>query len=280
MQFLIIDCETTGLEEADEPITIGALLCRYTELRDGTLLETYYSKQQPSREISYEAQAIHGITKQQLLGKLFDLDNLRRLIDSAEFIIAHNARFDARMIYKVMPSIINKSWRCTYNQLTYPDEMHRESLDSLCSLNSVERSHPHNALRDCESLLNVLNKRQGKTTRSNTYLGRVVKEPEWPVFSKRHPMLRLESTNHIVFSEINEPRLLECVGRSPIKLWTMDHLDFVVGYSRYGQYHGRQGEVFRFLKTDNPHVSYSKGESDDYVVQSYSDNTFVIGQSG
>lgn len=279
MRFLIVDCETTGLEEDDEPISIGAILCEYTELRTGEILQTYYSEQQPSRDISCEAHAIHGISEQQLRGELFNLELLSGLIDSAEIVLAHNARFDARMLCKKLPHILRKSWRCTFNQLTYPNEVHRESLDLLCRLNGVERLSPHNALRDCQSLLGVLNKRLGKTTRSNTHLGRVVTEPAWPVFSKRHPMIRLESTNDILFSQVNEPRLLECVASSPIRLWTKDHLDFVVGYFRYGKHHGRQSELFRFLKADNPHVSHSMDEGDDYLVQSFNDNEIVIGPS-
>lgn len=279
MRLLIVDCETTGVEEDDEPISIGAILCQYTELRSGEVLETYYSEQQPSRDVSYQAHAIHGISEQQLLGKLFDIENLSRIIDRADIILAHNARFDARMLCKEVPRILNKSWRCTFNQLTYPYEVHRQSLDLLCRLTGIGRLSPHNALRDCESLLGVLNKRLGKTTRSNTHLGRVVTEPAWPVFSKRHPLIRLESTNHILFSQINEPHLLECVASSPIRLWTKEHLDFVVGYFRYGQYHGRQGEIFRFLKSDNPHVSHNTDEGDDYVVQSFNDNEIMIAPS-
>ena len=280
MRFLIIDCETTGVEDDDEPISIGAILCGYTHTRNGEALERYYSEQQPSRDISSQAQAIHGLTEPQLLGKVFDTETLSRLIDTAEIVLAHNARFDARMLCKEFPHILNKSWRCTFNQLAYPYEAHRQSLDSLCRLTGMERVTPHNALRDCESLLGALNKRLGKTTRSSTLLGRVISEPAWPVFSKRHPMIRLESTNHILFSQINEPRLLECVASSPIRLWTKDHLDIVVGYCHYGQYHGRQGEVFRFLKADNAHVCHNMVEGDDYSVKSFNDNKIVIGPIG
>lgn len=280
MRFLIVDCETTGVEEVDEPIEIGAVLCEFSASRDGEAIETYYSEQQPSRPISIEAMATHGIYPENLTGKSFDLVHFNRLVESADVIIAHNARFDARMLFKVAPQIIGKSWRCTFNQITYPSELNRESLDYLCRQSKVERQTPHNALDDCKSLLGVLNTRLGKTTRSNTHLGRVLAEPDWRVFSRRNPMLRLESTDGIVFSEINEPRLLECTETSPIQLWTKDHLDFVVGYFRYGHYHGRQGQLFRFLKVDNPHILCAADEARDYAVKKFADAYVVIGPSG
>ncbi|QOW22032.1 exonuclease domain-containing protein [Novilysobacter avium] len=280
MRFLVVDCETTGLEDVDEPITIGAILCDFSASRDGEVIETYYSEQQPSRPISIQAMATHGIYDEDLAGKAFDLARFNQLVESADVIIAHNARFDARMLFKVSPQIIGKNWRCTFNQITYPSELNRESLDYLCLQCKVERRNPHNALNDCESLLGVLNTRLGKTKRSNTHLGRVLAEPEWRVFSRRNPMLRLESTDGIVFSEINEPRILECAETSPIQLWTKDHLDFVVGYFRYGHYHGRQGELFRFRKVDNPHIACATDEALDYMVKKFTDASVIIGPSG
>lgn len=101
MRFLIVDSETTGLEDADEPISIGALLCQLTEFRDGEVLETYYSEQEPSRPISLDAEMTHGLCEEQLRGKNFELATFLRLVESADVLIAHNARFDARMLCKV-----------------------------------------------------------------------------------------------------------------------------------------------------------------------------------
>jgi DNA polymerase III subunit epsilon len=278
MKFAVVDCETTGLEQEDEPVSIGVLLCNADAMGVGAIVDSWYGEQSPSALMSAPAGMIHGIAPCQLTGKYFNTEELRSFLDRAELIFSHNARFDARMIGKVLPDIVSRNWRCSLKQ-TRCAEFDDKSLDSICAHFSINRPNPHNALLDCEALLEALVQRTGKTARSKTYLQRLLEAPRWPVFLRKDPFLTLNSTNDIIFSYINEPVLMECSIGTQVRLWTSPNIDFVVGYARINGYCGSQGECFRFKKVDNPAVAKGISNQTEYVVSAYEGSSILVSPS-
>lgn len=275
MKFAVVDCETTGLEDHDQPISIGVLLGAADPTGVGVALESWYGEQAPSVRMSAEAEMIHGIAPSQLAGQQFNITVLQNILNRADLIISHNARFDARMIGKVLPDIVSKSWRCSLNQ-TSCAEFQKQSLDNICAHFSIKRPYPHDALSDCEALLEALSTRTGSTLRSKTYLQRTLAAPRWPVFLKKDPFLALNSTDNIVFSAVNDSVLMECPIGTPIRIWTNPNIDFVVGYARINSYAGGQGESFRFNKADNPEIVATLSNETEYVVEGYKGSSILI----
>lgn len=275
MRLAIVDCETTGIDDDDEPISFGVVVAELGADGVGYPQACLYQEREPSVLISPDAEAVHGIDSSTLKGKSFDANTIFETMAGAECVISHNARFDARMLAKVLPEALSWNWRCTLRQRPFFDT-HHMSLQTICERFGISRPAVHNALSDAEALLQALNQRTGKTARSKTYLQRVVAAPRWPVFATRNPLLVLNSSDNILFSSLNEKILLECQPGTQIRLWTHQGLDFIVGYARINGYCGGQGECFRFSKRDNPHVVAKLETIHEYVVQSISDSEVLI----
>jgi DNA polymerase-3 subunit epsilon len=275
MRLAIVDCETTGLEDEDEPISLGVVVVKLGAEGVGEAQERLYQERTPSVPISLNAELVHGITAEALEGKSFDPSSIHEALDRAECVVSHNARFDARMLAKVLPDALSWNWRCTLRQKPFFD-VQEPSLQAICDRFGIVRPPIHNALSDAEALLCALNNRPGKTTRSKTYLQRIVASPRWPVFAKKDPFLILNSTDNILFSSLSEKVLLECQPGTQIRLWTHSGIDFVVGYARVNGYCGGQGECFRFSKLDNPHVVDNLESGREYVIQEFSDSGVLV----
>lgn len=275
MRLAIVDCETTGVDEDDEPISIGVVIVEVGSDGEGAVQGRLYQERAPSVPISLGAELVHGITDSALTGKAFDLASIHRTLEGTECIVSHNARFDARMLAKVLPRALSWSWRCTLRQRPF-FELPEPSLQAICAHFGVLRPPIHNALADAEALLSALNHRPGKTTRSKTYLQRIAASPSWPVFAQKDPFLALSSTDNILFSSLSEKVLLECQPGTQIRLWTHSGIDFVVGYARINGYVGGQGECFRFSKLDNPHVVNTLENGQEYEVKEFSGVAVVV----
>lgn len=175
----IVDCETTGLTEQDQPISIGLILVEIDQ--QGRLvkrLDQYYGTQEATVPIHPAAQKVHGMSAETLKGRRFDTRKIAEILSQAEIAVAHNASFDARMIAKIAP--FSRYWRCSLRQFPWVLETSRK-LDDVCAQLGVDRPLPHNALADCEALLSCLLKHKGKTERSRTYLSLLLARDGYPV---------------------------------------------------------------------------------------------------
>ena len=149
---LVLDTETTGISNTDEPIEVAAAL--YEVDLDGNLVakvDSYCGRREPSVPISFMAQKVHKITRADLIGRDFDHDKLKTLISNADILVAHNADFDARMLEPLYPEIKSKSWRCTLNQWPWPPAMGK-SLSSIASAFDISQFDAHSAKGDVETL--------------------------------------------------------------------------------------------------------------------------------
>lgn len=209
----IVDTETTGLSDRDEPISIGVVLAEVDLPKGGVIREVdaYYGTRQPRVEIDPRAAAVHGLTLESIRGTDFDLPRLRALIAKADYVVAHHCAFDARMLRKVLPELDNKRWRCSVRQIWWSDfvPVANEKLDTICTHFQIARPNPHNALDDCRALLDALSRRTGTTNRSRTFLGAALAKDDF-VFDRKAPEASPE--------RISKPRPVEVTGyRTPLK---------------------------------------------------------------
>ncbi|MEK6386797.1 MAG: exonuclease domain-containing protein [Paraburkholderia tropica] len=171
----VIDTETTGLGLFDEPVSIGLALFEVDLPKGGLVREvdSYYGLREPQAPMSPDALAVHGLTGDRLAGQRFDHARISTIIQGADYVIAHNAEFDSRMLAHIVPEIALKEWRCSYRQIWWSDHIPiaNRRLDTICAHLGIDRPNPHNALDDCRALAAALFTRTGKTNRSRTFLG-------------------------------------------------------------------------------------------------------------
>lgn len=120
-KLLLLDTETTGLSGIDQPIEVA--MCLYEVNEDGQLLrqiDSYVGRRCPSVPINPRAQKTHKISIADLIGLDFDYKKINKLVEAADLIVAHNARFDHRMLKTLVPNISQKKWRCTVDQWPWP----------------------------------------------------------------------------------------------------------------------------------------------------------------
>jgi DNA polymerase III subunit epsilon len=165
MRQIVLDTETTGLDTAQghRIIEIGCV-----ELINRKLTGKHYHQYiNPEREIDAGAQAVHGISNQQLAGKPVFADiyhTFMEFVGDAELII-HNAPFDIGFIdYEF--KLLNERHASIKQQCSVIDTLllarakhpgQKNNLDALCKRYSVDNSQReyHGALLDAEILADV-----------------------------------------------------------------------------------------------------------------------------
>jgi len=101
-KLIIFDTETTGKEEEDKIIQVGAIV---VDLKDSQYLKVYNELCSSDIPIKLEAMAINGIRQEQIAGKkpfketdfIKELNQLNR---EENYLIAHNLDFDLKMLEK------------------------------------------------------------------------------------------------------------------------------------------------------------------------------------
>lgn len=112
--FAVIDLETTGYGKDAEIIELGAVKVQYSpSTRRITSINVGLSLlEQPSEPILVEAMEIHGITDEEVEGKMFDDSKVLSFFDDIEFVVSHNTSdrplFDCRF-----PELCALPWACS-----------------------------------------------------------------------------------------------------------------------------------------------------------------------
>jgi len=155
---VLVDTETTGLQHAkDEVIEIGAVAFTYDDDgKIGDVVGVYSGLRQPSSSIPPEITRLTGITDEMVAGQSIDSAALDALIEPADLIIAHNARFDRPFCEKLSPAFIPKAWACSVSEIDWADRgFEGNKLGYLVSQSGLFHEG-HRATDDCHALLEVL----------------------------------------------------------------------------------------------------------------------------
>lgn len=118
---VLVDTETTGLQHArDEVIEIGAVAFTYdSDGRIGDVVGVYSGLRQPMAPIPPEITRLTGITDEMVVGQEIDIAALDALIEPADLVIAHNARFDRPFCEKLSPVFVPKAWACSVSEICW-----------------------------------------------------------------------------------------------------------------------------------------------------------------
>ena len=162
MREIIFDTETTGLDAREDRIIELGCIELDNRFPTGRTFHHYINPQ--GRAINPEAQAVHGIGAEQLVGKPTFADLAQEFlafIDGAK-LVAHNAGFDMSFINAEFarlghPAVGPERVVDTLALARRKHPMGPNSLDALCRRYGIDNSHrtKHGALLDCELLAEV-----------------------------------------------------------------------------------------------------------------------------
>jgi DNA polymerase-3 subunit epsilon len=162
MREIIFDTETTGLDSREDRIIELGGVEMVNRFPTGRTFHFFINPQ--GRQIHADAQAVHGISADQLADKpIFGaiVDEFIELIDGAK-LVAHNANFDIGFINAEFarigrPPVAPEMVIDTLALAKRKHPMGPNSLDALCRRYGIDNSHrtKHGALLDSELLAEV-----------------------------------------------------------------------------------------------------------------------------
>ena len=152
--FAAIDFETAD-RGYDSACAVGAVL-----VRDGRIDGTYHQLIRPPRK-RFDFTHIHGLTWNDVrgsptFGEMWS--DLRDFMDTAEFLVAHNAAFDKSVLHAccrasdVAPP--RQAFRCTVKMARARWKLESARLPVVCKHLGIPLDH-HNALSDAEACAKI-----------------------------------------------------------------------------------------------------------------------------
>jgi len=159
---LFVDVETTGLDtETDEIIEVALLPFDY-DPSTGDVIAVHEDQaldelRDPSIPIPADSSQIHGITDDDVKGKVVDEAKLKALVAKADLIIAHNASFDRPMLERVWPCFADKPWGCSLADIDWRAEGFGAGKLDYLLMQQGWFYDGHRALSDCLAGLFLLN---------------------------------------------------------------------------------------------------------------------------
>ena len=143
-----IDIETTGFSPRSDAITeIAIALFRYN--RDSGqilgIVDQLSSIQEPRVPIPPRVAQLTSITTQLTQGRVIDWESVSRIIEQADFLVAHNAEFERRFLSQIPELLDGKLLLCSQLLPTW----HKPGIRKSVKLEDLTAGHaiPHDAHR-------------------------------------------------------------------------------------------------------------------------------------
>ncbi|MBO2521417.1 MAG: hypothetical protein CW345_06400 [Firmicutes bacterium] len=155
-----VDVETTGLSTTYDEVVEFAIVLFAFDPATGAIagvVDHYVGLRDPGRPIPPAATAVHGIRDADVRGRRLDLHRIRSLIDRAEFLVAHNARFDRGFVERLLPEVRGKRWHCSMNGVPWKQLGFRsKGLQNLLADHRIRVARAHRGLDDVLGALTLL----------------------------------------------------------------------------------------------------------------------------
>jgi DNA polymerase III subunit epsilon len=137
LNFLVVDFETTGFKaKVDEAIEIGLTLVSYSpsKQRPTKIVENYQAFECPTKPISAETTQITGITQEMVNDARFSDEKVNEIVLKAEWLVAHNSKFDRPFWDHRFPNLSNLQWACSFSGIDwYSKHFSSRALQFLAS---------------------------------------------------------------------------------------------------------------------------------------------------
>lgn len=165
---LILDTETTGLDHRkNEIIEIGAIAFTFNATGAvGDITGIYGGLQQPTGPIPREITALTGISDAMVAGQIIDMSELKKLIEPADIVIAHNASFDRPFCEAFSPAFAGKAWACSNSEIEWSRRGFEGTKLGYLIGQAGYFHDGHRAVDDCFALLEILAREAGPAPRT------------------------------------------------------------------------------------------------------------------
>ncbi len=156
---LILDTETTGLDQSKEKIIELAMLRLEVDSATGVPLgplQVFDELEDPGRAIPKEVVALTGITDADVQGKRLDEARIAAILEGVDVVIAHNAAFDRPFCEARIPQFRELAWACSFADIDWKAQGRSSSKLEALALELGWFYDAHRAEMDCHALLAVL----------------------------------------------------------------------------------------------------------------------------
>jgi DNA polymerase-3 subunit epsilon len=119
----VVDVETTGLDAASNRI-IELAIQRFRFTAPGQITEVGLARswrEDPGFPLDPTITKLTGLTDADVAGQAINDVEATAMLASADVIIAHNAKFDAKFVEARLPAVAGQAWACTLNEIAWPE---------------------------------------------------------------------------------------------------------------------------------------------------------------
>ncbi|HEX7000091.1 MAG TPA: 3'-5' exonuclease [Trueperaceae bacterium] len=152
-----LDVETTGLMAHDRIIELALLVFHYDE--SGSIVhvtEAFDRLEDPGRKLPSEIVSLTGITDDMVRGQRIHDEEVARLLDGADLVVAHNAGFDRHFAESRFPFFSELDWACSMADVDWSaGGLRSRRLENL-ALAKGYFYQAHRAIYDCHVALGLL----------------------------------------------------------------------------------------------------------------------------
>lgn len=124
-KLVILDTETTGVDNAAELIELAFCVCSY-DVRTRTVLSIdccFDAFSKPEKPISKEVSELTHITNEMLPNKKLYHDDFKEYLPEKCLVVAHNAGFDRRILERTYPYVLaDLSWADSMTEIDWRQE--------------------------------------------------------------------------------------------------------------------------------------------------------------
>jgi len=167
---LLVDTETTGVDESARCIEIAAMLYNVPHAAPVRSFSSLIrAEENPAEKVNRIPAALlrEAPRPEPVWNRFFEM------VPWADAIVAHNADFDQRFVPHTDSSLHQKPWICSMNDLAWPmANRPGESLVSLALAHGLGVAHAHRAMADVELLGRLLTRASEMGTDLDSFLAR------------------------------------------------------------------------------------------------------------
>lgn len=190
----LVDIESSGLDPANDEMIELAIMLLFVSA-NGELLSHFGPVswlQQPSRPLGSQIIQITGLTDSDLAGKSINDAMAIQLLDRADLLVAHNARFDAAWIERRFPPVAERAWACSCSEIPWLQLGFEGRAQNHLLGQHGWFSSAHRAAADVWSLFHLLQEKRHDpgSTIERTHLQR---------------LLKASSTSSVLVEAVNAP---------------------------------------------------------------------------
>jgi len=154
-----LDTETTGINLIDDKIIEIALKSVIIDTTSGSIVQVtnaYESFQDPGQHIEEEITLINGINDEMVKGQNIDWTAVGQIFNSADIIVAHNARFDRAFLDRNLPESRSKLWGCSISDINWLKRGFTNSKQELLCVWHGFYYASHRAMTDVDALIHLV----------------------------------------------------------------------------------------------------------------------------